>query len=166
MADGASTNWTIHRKHFSQMTGVLDLMHALSYAYRAAAVLDDSHAYRRYAEWIWQGNVQRVIHELKTHQRRLGLPEKDAGDADLRQRLHRALTDYTNHRRLMNYAEYRRDGLPLYRSRDPQASDLWCLLDENFDSFSRSTTSAFKPGMVCARQQAGFIPLFIIPCID
>ena len=33
-------NWTIHRKHFSQMTGVLDLMHALSYAYRAAAVLE------------------------------------------------------------------------------------------------------------------------------
>ncbi|MCH7686018.1 MAG: hypothetical protein IH899_04945 [Planctomycetes bacterium] len=116
VADGARTNWTIHRKHFSQMTGVLDLMHALSYAYRAAAVLDDPHAYRRFAEWIWQGAVQRVINELKTHQQRLGLPEKDAGEADPRQRIHRALTYYTNHRRRMNYAEYRRDGLPLTSS--------------------------------------------------
>ena len=116
VADGASVNWTIHRKHFSQMTGVLDLMHALSYAYRAAAVLDDPHAYRRFAEWIWQGNVRRVIHELKTHQQRLGLPEKDAGEADPRQRIHRALTYYTNHQKRMNYAEYRRDGLPLTSS--------------------------------------------------
>ena len=104
------------------MTGVLDLMHALSYAYRAAAgptfgrCPDDPQAYRRFAEWIWQGNVRRVIHELKTHQKRLGLPEKDAGEADPRQRIHRALTYYTNHQKRMNYPEYRRQGLPLTSS--------------------------------------------------
>ena len=116
VADGAFVNWTIHRKHFSQMTGVLDLMHALSYAYRAAAVLDDPHAYRRFAEGIWQGNVRRVIHELKTHQQRLGVPVKDAGEADPQQRIHRALTYYTNHQKRMNYPEYRRQGLPLTSS--------------------------------------------------
>ena len=83
---------------------------------RCGGAGDDPHAYRRFAEWIWQGAVQRVIHELKTHQQRLGLPEKDAGEADPRQRIHRALTYYTNHRRRMNYAEYRRDGLPLTSS--------------------------------------------------
>lgn len=36
MAGRASVNWAIHRQHFSRMTPVLDLMHALSYAYRAA----------------------------------------------------------------------------------------------------------------------------------
>jgi len=116
VADGASVNWTIHRKHFSQMIGVLDLMHALSYAYRAAAVLDDPKAYRRFAEWIWQGNVRRVIHELKAHQQQFGLPEKEAGEADPRQRIHRALTYYTNHQNRMNYPEYRRQGLPLTSS--------------------------------------------------
>ncbi|MFV1969014.1 MAG: hypothetical protein ACC628_26640 [Pirellulaceae bacterium] len=116
VADGASVNWTIHRKHFSQMTGVLDLMHALSYAYRAAAVLDDAQAYRRFAEWIWQGDVRRVIHELKIHQKRLGLPKKNAGESDPRQRIHRALTYYTNHQGRMNYPEYRRQGLPLTSS--------------------------------------------------
>jgi len=116
VADGASTNWTIHRQHFSRMTGILDLMHALSYAYRAAAVLDDREAYRRFAEWIWQGNVRRVIRELKVHQKRFGLPEKDTSEADPRQRIRRALTYYTNHHQRMNDPEYRREGLPLTSS--------------------------------------------------
>lgn len=116
VADGASVNWTIHRKYFSQMIGVLDLMHALSYAHRAAAALEDPHAYRRFAESIWQGKVRRVIHELKAHQKRLGLPPKDADEADPRQRIHRTLTYYTNHQKRMNYPEYRRQGLPLTSS--------------------------------------------------
>lgn len=116
VADGASVNWMIHRKHFSQMIGVLDLMHALSYAYRAAAVLDDEQAYRRFAEWIWQGKARRVIDELKTHQQRLGPPEPDASEADPRERVQRALTYYTNNLQRMNYPEYRRQGLPLTSS--------------------------------------------------
>ncbi len=39
VADGLAVNWTIHKQHFSQMTGILDLMHALSYA---CALLPDS----------------------------------------------------------------------------------------------------------------------------
>jgi len=38
-------------------------MHALSYACRVAAVLDDPNAYHWFAEWIWQGDVGRVIRE-------------------------------------------------------------------------------------------------------
>ena len=53
---------------------------------------------------------------MKTHQQRFGLPEKDAGEADPRQRIHRALTYYTNHQKRMNYPEYRRQGLPLTSS--------------------------------------------------
>ena len=41
VADGASSIWAIHKRYFSQMTAIIDLMHALSYAYRAAAVLDE-----------------------------------------------------------------------------------------------------------------------------
>ena len=29
------------------------------------------------------------------------------------------------------------ESLPLYRPRDPQASDLWRLLDQHFDSFQQ-----------------------------
>ena len=36
VADGAHVNWTIQRRHFSHATPILDLMHALSYAFSAA----------------------------------------------------------------------------------------------------------------------------------
>jgi len=34
--------------------------------------------------------------------------------------------------------------LPLYRPRDPRASDLWRLLDEHFDSFRQIYDKQFQ----------------------
>ena len=116
VADGASSIWAIHKKYFSQMTAIVDLMHALSYAYRAAAVLDEEGLYRRWATAIWQGRVREVLEELKTHQERLGLPPQDASADDPRQRIGRAITYYTNHQSRMNYPDYRRLGLPITSS--------------------------------------------------
>lgn len=116
VADGLAVNWTIHKQHFSQMTGILDLMHALSYAWRAAAVLADPQAYRRFATWIWQGQVQLVITELREHQARLGPPETHPPGSDPRERIDRAITYYTHHAHLMNYPRYRQEGLPLTSS--------------------------------------------------
>lgn len=116
VADGAPAIWAIHKQYFSQMTPILDLMHALSYAYRAAAVLDDDGLYPRWAEAIWQGRVHDVLPALQTHQQRLGLPPQDASADDPRQRVARAITYYTNHQSRMNYPEYRRLGLPITSS--------------------------------------------------
>lgn len=116
VADGASSIWRIHKSYFSGMTGILDLMHALSYAYRAAAVLDEEGLYERWAEAIWQGRVRDVLAELKAHQERLGLPLDNASADDPRQRVDRAITYYTNHQTRMNYPEYRRLGLPITSS--------------------------------------------------
>jgi len=116
VADGAPWIWAVQKAYFSQMTPILDLMHALSYAYRAAAVLDEEGLYRRWVRAIWQGRVREVLAELKTHQQRLGLPPKDASADDARQRVARALTYYTRHQGRMNYPEYRRQGLPITSS--------------------------------------------------
>ena len=116
VADGASWIWAIHKTYFSQMTGILDLMHALSYAYRAAAVLEEDGLYRRWSQAIWQGRVRDVLRELQTHQQRLGLPARDASADDPRQRVARAITYYTNHQTRMNYPEYRRLGMPITSS--------------------------------------------------
>ena len=53
VADGAHANWTIQRKHFSHATPILDLMHALSYAFSAALAVPEKDVFRRWAEWIW-----------------------------------------------------------------------------------------------------------------
>lgn len=116
VADGATSIWKIHRRYFSQMTGILDLMHALSYAYRAAAVLEQEGVYRRWARAIWQGRVGDVLAELHGHRQRLGPPPEDVSSDDPRQRIDRAITYYTNHQSRMNYPEYRRLGLPITSS--------------------------------------------------
>lgn len=110
VADGASVNWTIHRQHFSQLTGILDLMHALSYAWKAAAALDGHAAYRRYATAIWQGRVEEVVAELRTR-----LTDESL-DETTREPIARAVTYYEHHRQRMDYPHYRRQGLPLTSS--------------------------------------------------
>ena len=116
VADGAHLNWTIQQKHFGRATPILDLMHALSYAYSAAEAAGDETAYPRWARWIWRGQVGRVIGELRDHQDQIGKPPADASPSDPRERVNRALVYYENHRSRMNYPEYRRLGLPLTSS--------------------------------------------------
>ena len=115
VADGAHAIWTIQQKHFSRATPILDLMHALSYAYSAADAVADND-YPQWARWIWQGEVDRVIGALGDHQHRIGKPPPDASPSDPRERVNRALVYYGNHRSRMNYPEYRRLGLPLTSS--------------------------------------------------
>jgi len=115
VADGAHANWTIQRKHFSHAVPILDLMHALSYAYAAAGCDDDETTYARWANWIWAGRVGRVIEELQRLRQRLG-PPSEPNPSDPRQRVHRALVYYENHRSRMEYPRYRRLGLPLTSS--------------------------------------------------
>ena len=116
VADGLTVNWVIHRRHFPRATPILDLMHALSYAWSAASAVDDLASYRSWAEWIWQGEVDRVIAALVVQQQRLGPPPDEATSDDPRQRVSRALTYYTNNRSRMNYPAYRQQGLPLTSS--------------------------------------------------
>jgi hypothetical protein len=72
--------------------------------------------FRRWAEWIWAGDVDRVIVALCEHQERLGKPPAEANATDPRERIDRALRFYRYHRLRMNYPEYRRLGLPLTSS--------------------------------------------------
>jgi hypothetical protein len=116
VADGAHANWTIQRRHFSHATPILDLMHALSYAFSAALAIPEEDVYRRWADWIWRGDVERVITALQERQLQIGKPPAEASPTDPRERVDRALTYYEYHRLRMNYPEYRRLGLPLTSS--------------------------------------------------
>lgn len=98
------------------MTPILDLMHALSDAWRAAAGLSDPEAYGRLAAWIWQGQTGRVIEELEAHQQRLGPAPPEASASDPRERIRRAVVDDTNHQSKMHSPRDRQQGLPLTSS--------------------------------------------------
>ena len=116
VADGAHANWTIQRQHFSHATPILDLMHALSYAFSAALAVPGKDVYRRWAGWIWRGEVDRVVAALRERQLQIGEPPAEASPTDPRARVDRALTYYGYHRSRMNDPEYRRLGLPLTSS--------------------------------------------------
>jgi hypothetical protein len=92
VGDGAHGIWNIHKEHFSQMTAILNLMHRLSHAYRAAAVRNDPGLYPRWGTAIWQGRVRDVIEDLQQIPEEIGEPPKDAAADDPPERVDRALT--------------------------------------------------------------------------
>ena len=68
VADGSSTNWGVWRKYFSHYTPILDFVHALMYVYAAAMAGRSpnegwSH-YRDWAQWLWSGDVDRLLTAL------------------------------------------------------------------------------------------------------
>jgi hypothetical protein len=120
VADGAATNWKTHKRWFSDYTAVLDFIHALSYVSAAATAgrrpADGWACYRQWIQWVWQGQVTRVIAALEGRQAELGLPEKDEPETSPRQVVARTVTYLRNQQDKMQYDEYRRQGLPITSS--------------------------------------------------
>lgn len=120
IGDGASNNWTMWRNHFSSFTPVLDFIHALSYVFASATAGrpfgEGWSCYVKWIEWVWQGEVEKVVSELVLRQEELGLPVESESSCNPREVVSRALEYLRNNESRMRYAEYRKAGLPLTSS--------------------------------------------------
>jgi hypothetical protein len=120
VADGAETNWTLWREHFSSFEPILDFIHALTYVFHAAlagrSAAEGWATYRRWIGWVWSGKVAQTIAELAQRQAELGVPAKDAPASSPAAIVSRALGYLQNHKERMRYDEYRRAGLPIVSS--------------------------------------------------
>jgi hypothetical protein len=121
VSDGSAALEKLHRTQFSHYTSVLDLLHALAYSLAAARALSRHEGaareqYNRWAEQIWEGNVEEVIDALTAWATKLGSPPEDARHDDPRAVVRRALTYYENHAKRVDYPSYRCQGLPLTSS--------------------------------------------------
>jgi hypothetical protein len=121
VADGAKAIWAVWRKRFRSYVPILDFIHALSYVYAAAQAVgsDAVTGWQLYAEWIgwvWQGKVGRLIEWLAEWQQEHGRPEKGDGKSSVRSVVARTRGYLENNRSKMNYATYRRRGLPIVSS--------------------------------------------------
>ena len=120
VADGSETNWGLQRRHFSHYTPILDWVHALCYVYAAAmagvGAREGWAAYCEWAQWLWSGEVQRILERLAEKQAALGPPRQGDAETSPPQRVADALRYLTNQRSRMNYPEYRRQGLPITSS--------------------------------------------------
>lgn len=117
LGDGSENNWTMWRNHFSSFVPVLDIIHAISYVFAAATAgrpfAEGWACYKRWMNWVWLGEVEKVIAELAQRQAELGLPHEGDGETHPRQIVSTALGYLQNHKDKMRYAEYRRLGLPI-----------------------------------------------------
>jgi hypothetical protein len=114
LGDGLQVNWRLHRDYFPDYEPIVDLMHAMSYVYAAAIASTGQYeqGWRRYEEWataVWRGQVDVVIREI----RRL---QATASDQAVLHELDRSLTYLSHNAPRMQYARYRRLGLPLTTS--------------------------------------------------
>jgi len=122
VSDGSAAIESLRRRDFCEYVGVLDLLHALSYALAAARAIeaaDAAAAWRLYVRWaraIWQGRVDDAIEDLDAFQAKLGQPPEGCSPDDPREVVRRARVYYSNQRSKMDYPEYRRQGFPLTSS--------------------------------------------------
>ena len=116
VADGSDTNWSVWRKFFSHYTPILDFVHAICYVYQAAlagrSLVDAWPIYCQWAQWVWSGEVARVINALRNRQEEIGLPSKDDSATTPQNVVATALGYLENQQERMKYAEYRQQGLP------------------------------------------------------
>ena len=119
VADGSSANWGVWRRFFSHYTPILDFVHALMYVYAAAMAGRAANVgwafYRDWSDWLWKGEVDRLLGALEQRQQELGIPEQNE-TLTPRAQVAASLGYLTNQRERMNYAEYRKQGLPITSS--------------------------------------------------
>jgi hypothetical protein len=122
LGDGLAYNWKMQQQWFPDFLAILDFIHPLSYLYAAAGVLssDEAQRWSLYVRWMttsWQGEVQKVVAELRQGQARLeeqlGQAEGKMAASDPREVLRKAINYLENNASRMDYPRYRRLGLPV-----------------------------------------------------
>jgi hypothetical protein len=121
ICDGQKYNWTLFEMHLSPsgFIGILDVLHLLAYLYAAAQAVGGKgtvRAWGLYEAWLrlaWAGRVTDLLIGLRAGSAELGPAPAGAPDEDPRRVAAEALGYVTNNRGRMDYATYRRLGLPI-----------------------------------------------------
>jgi hypothetical protein len=119
VADGSSSNWSVHRQYFSHYTPVLDFTHAICYIYAAAFAGRTGAAawdvYCQWAQWLWGGNTTELSAALAARVVELGSP-RPGDETSPAAIVARTLGYLKNQQSRMKYPEYRQLGLPITSS--------------------------------------------------
>lgn len=118
---GDGGNWIspLGDLHFDGWVQVLDFLHLLVHLYAAATAAYRQSAreawrfYEKTLRWAWAGEVRKVLRALEAEVARLGLPPPKAWGDDPRRVVSRVLEYVRTNAHRMDYAAYRRAGLPI-----------------------------------------------------
>lgn len=119
VADGSATNWGVWRRYFSHYVPILDFVHAPMYVYAAAMAGRDANEgwldYRDWAQWLWKGEVDRLLAALEKRKQELGIPEPKETGTPCAQ-VASSFAYLSSQRERMKYDQYRKQGLPITSS--------------------------------------------------
>ena len=120
VADGMPFNWKIWEDHFraAGFVPILDFLHLLTYIYGAAQAAGGSarrrwERYEKWLRWAWGGEREKLWAALQAESSRAGVAPKDAPEHDPRVILSDAARYVENNLTRMDYARYRKLGLPI-----------------------------------------------------
>jgi hypothetical protein len=120
VADGAASNWSVHKKHFSHYTPVLDFTHAVCYVFAAAMAgrtfAEGWSEYCHWAQWLWEGATSTLIAAVAHRAQALGPPAENDSETSPRRIVAEALQYLKNQQSRMKYTQYRKLGLPITSS--------------------------------------------------
>ena len=120
VCDGLAYNWTIWEEHFQGwgFVPILDFLHLLTYLYDAAQALGGGNKkqwarYKKWLRWAWAGEREKLWAQLSAAAAKMGGPPEGASETDPRRLLADAARYVENNITRMDYARYRKLGLPI-----------------------------------------------------
>ena len=119
VGDGGNWIGPLAELHFPGWVQVLDFLHLLVHLYAAATAAYRSQArrawacYEQWLRWAWSGQVGLLLEGLQRESERLGKPPGKVSEDDPRRIVGLTLEYVKNNAERMDYARYRRDGLPI-----------------------------------------------------
>ncbi len=120
LADGAPALRELKNFHFPEATFILDWYHSAEHLSDCSKALFGEgtiHAHRWYKlvkQWLWNGQLDRLIDKLQRHSKRLGKPkESDSGTSPKSILYRNAYSYFPNNKDAMNYPAYRAKGWPI-----------------------------------------------------
>ena len=121
ICDGLKYNWTLYEMHLQPQgfIAILDFLHLLAYLYTAAMAVEGKgtvQAWTCYERWLrqaWSGQVKELLVGLKEGCGKLGAVPEGCSEDDPRKVAADALGYVTNNQKRMDYARYRKLGLPI-----------------------------------------------------
>lgn len=121
VGDGQRCNWSLWEEHLKPLgfVAILDFLHLLAYLYGAAQAAGGKGSlvawriYERWLRWAWAGEDEVLLKDMNKAAKKLGPAPANASDQAPQNVLAEALTYVSNNRDRMDYARYRRQGLPI-----------------------------------------------------
>lgn len=119
LGDGSLWIWGIAAFYLVGFEQILDFLHLLTHLYAATQAAfpgQGKKAWKLYEKLLrlaWAGKVEELKEVLAKHSQRIGLPPKGVADDDPRKILANALNYVDTNSERMDYARYRKAGLPI-----------------------------------------------------